>query len=245
MRRHILYILLAATAHTVSGQSVTYNHDSPKMNQMTVAEIGSGSLTPDLYYTVLHRNYRKTAAAKNKLGFRTAAGISAFQQVDDATKLDSAMIKRAEIEALNIADRTGGALDAAWMAEGDKISSKMADFKRNIDRILQFGGTPGQQSLWKEHFNVLNTAIKSTQEAYMPNSQRKKQYLRIYADAAKKNETLVRYLVRLSNSITTAELLNASYSRPSPNAVAAAEALARWRNAGWSVSGHTSDMIEQ
>lgn len=245
MKRHILYILLVATAHTVSGQSVTYNHDSSKMNQMTIAEIGSGSLTPDLYYTVLHKNYRKTAAAKNKLGFRTAAGISAFQQVDDATELDSAMIKRAGIEALNIADRTGGALDAAWMAEGDKIRSKMSDFKRNIDRILEFGGTPGQQSLWKEHYNMLNTAIKSTQEAYMPNSQRKKQYLRIYADAAKKNETLVRYLVRLSNSMTTAELLNASYTRPSPNAVAAAEALARWRDAGWSLSGHTSDMIEQ
>jgi len=69
MKRHILYILLVATAHTVSGQSVTYNHDSSKMNQMTIAEIGSGSLTPDLYYTVLHKNYRKTAAAKNKLGF--------------------------------------------------------------------------------------------------------------------------------------------------------------------------------
>jgi len=144
--------------------------------------------------------------------------------------------------------RTGQAahFDAAWMAEGDKIRSKMSDFKRNIDRILEFGGTPGQQSLWKEHYNYAEyLAIKSTQEAYMPNSQRKKQYLRIYADAAKKNETLVRYLVRLSNSMTTAELLNASYTRPSPNAVAAAEALARWRDAGWSLSGHTSDMIEQ
>ncbi len=229
---------------SASAQYVTYNHDASKMNQMTVAEIGSGSLTPSLYYTLFHNGYRKTAAAKNKLGFRTTAGIAAYQQVDDATRLDSAMIKRAEIEALNIADRTGGALDATWASEGGKINSKMADFSRNIDRILQYGGSPGQQALWKEHFNVLKSAIKATQEAYMPNSQRKKQYLQIYADAARHNETLVRYLVRLSNSRTTASLLNSTYTKPSPNAVAAANALSRWRDAGWSVSGN-SNTIEQ
>ncbi len=189
MKRHTLYIIMSLVGLSASAQYVTYNHDASKMNQMTVAEIGSGSLTPSLYYTLFHNGYRKTAAAKNKLGFRTTAGIAAYQQVDDATRLDSAMIKRAEIEALNIADRTGGALDATWASEGGKINSKMADFSRNIDRILQYGGSPGQQALWKEHFNVLKSAIKATQEAYMPNSQRKKQYLQIYADAARHNET--------------------------------------------------------
>ncbi len=229
---------------TSSAQNVTYSHDAAKMNQMTVAEIGSGTLTPDLYYTLLHNKYRKSAAVKNKLSFRTAAGLAAYQQVDDATKLDSAMIKRSEIEALNIADRTGGALDVAWAAEGEKINSKMTDFNRNIDRILQYGGTPGQQSMWREHYNVLASAIKATQEAYMPNSQRKRQYLQIYADASKKNETLVRYLVRLSNSRTTASLLNSTYAKPSLNAVAAANALSRWRDAGWAASGN-SNTIEQ
>ncbi len=237
-------MMVSLAVLTASAQNVTYNHDAAKMNQMTVAEIGSGSLTPDLYYSILHNGYRKTAAAKNKLGFRTAAGMAAYQQVDDATKLDSAMIKRAEIEALNIADRTGGALDAAWIAEGGKINSKMADFNRNIDRILQYGGAPSRQALWREHYNVLASAIKATQEAYMPNSQRKRQYLQIYADASGKNETLVRYLVRLSNSRTTASLLNSTYAKPSPKAVATANALSRWRNAGWAASGN-SNTIEQ
>ena len=53
----------------------------------------------------------KTAAQKNKLTYRSAAGMEAYQQTDEAEKLDSALVKRAEVEALNIADRTGGALD--------------------------------------------------------------------------------------------------------------------------------------
>lgn len=246
MRRYtFLYIVMSLMVLTSSAQNVTYSHDAAKMNQMTVAEIGSGTLTPDLYYTLLHNKYRKSAAAKNKLSFRTVAGVAAYQQIDDATKLDSAMIKRSEIEALNIADRTGGALDVAWAAEGEKINSKMSDFNRNIDRILQYGGTPGQQTLWREHYNVLTSAIKATQQAYMPNSQRKRQYLQIYADAVRKNETLVRYLVRLSNSRTTTSLLNSSYEKPAPQAIAAANALSRWRDAGWSVSGNNSNTINQ
>lgn len=197
MRRLMLYLMTGMCVASATAQNVTYNHDSAKQNQFTVAEIGSGSLTPDLYYTLLHNSYRKTASAKNKLSFRTTAGIAGYWQVDDAEKLDSAMTKRAEIEALNVADRTGGALDVAWLAEGDKLNSKMADFKKNIDRILQLGGSPGQQTVWKEYYNVFKSAIKATQDAYMPNSQRKKQYLSIYADVSRKNEELVRYLVYL------------------------------------------------
>ena len=238
MKRLILYLMTGLCMVSATSQNVTYNHDAAKQNQFTVAEIGSGSLTPDLYYTLLHSNYRKTAAAKNKLSFRTTVGIAGYWQVDDAEKLDSAMTKRAEIEALNVADRTGGALDVAWLAEGDKLNSKMADFKKNIDRILQLGGTPGQQTVWKEYYNVFKSAIKATQEAYMPNSQRKKQYLSIYADVSRKNEELVRYLVYLANSKTTTSLLASSYERENKNAVYAAEALARWRDACWSAMGN-------
>ena len=237
--RHLYIIIMCMATLTGQSQNVTYNHDAAKQNQFTVAEIGSGSLTPDLYYTLLHSNYKKTASAKNKLSFRTTAGIAGYWQVDDAEKLDSAMIKRAEIEALNVADRTGGALDVAWLAEGDKLNSKMEDFKKNIDRILQLGGSPGQQTVWKEYYNVFRSAIKATQDAYMPNSQRKKQYLGIYADVSRKNEELVRYLVYLANSKTTASLLASGYERENRNAVYAAEALARWRDACWSATGNS------
>ena len=65
--------LIMAVAIGANAQYVTYNHDSPKMNQIMVEETGAGVLTPELYYTLLHNRYKKTAAAKNKLTFRTAA----------------------------------------------------------------------------------------------------------------------------------------------------------------------------
>lgn len=88
-----------ATTIKATAQSVTYNHDSSKQNQITVMETGGGSLTPEFYYWLLHNNYKKTAAEKNKLGFRTLAGINLYNQVDDAEKIDSALTKRAEVEA--------------------------------------------------------------------------------------------------------------------------------------------------
>ena len=224
-------------ASEVFAQSVTYNHDDAKMNQINVAEIGSGSLTPSLYYQLLHKSYQKSAAAKNKLGFRSAAGINLYNQVDDAEALDSAMTQRARIEALNVADRSGGALDAAWLAEGDKINSALENFNRNIQRITEVGGSHYELEHWREQYNVFVCAVKSVQEAYMPNSQRKKQYLRIHADIIRKNEMLVRYLVRLANSTKVAELLDASVIIEDRRAQIAMAAMNRWREAGWRATG--------
>lgn len=124
---------VAVTVTTaVHAQYVTYNHDSPKQNQVTVMETGTGALSPDLYYSVLHNKYKKSAAAKNKLSFRTLAGINLYNQVDEAEAIDSALVKRAKVEALNVADRQ---VDIAWLAEGDKVSGQMERFRRNIDRI--------------------------------------------------------------------------------------------------------------
>jgi hypothetical protein len=216
----------------VSAQYVTYDHDDAKMNQITVAEIGSGSLTPSLYYDLLHKSYAKSAATKNKLSFRTAAAVALYKQVDNAEALDSALTKRAEIEALNVADRTGGSLDVAWVAEGVKINSKLADYQQNIRRIMLMGGTAKEQAYWQEYYNVFVSAIKATQSAYMPNSQRKKQYLQIYADITNKNDMLIYYLVRLSNAKSTSKLLTSTYNKPDNKAVIVLAAMSRWREAG-------------
>lgn len=222
----------------IKAQSVTYDHDDAKMNQITVMEIGSGGLTPALYYNVLHKSYKKSASSKNKLAFRTTAGLNLYAQVDDAETLDSALSKRAKIEALNVADRSGGALDLAWVAESGKLNSKMADFERNIRRVLEVGGTANEQEHWKEYYNVYQCAIKAAQNAYMPNAQRKKEYLRIYADVARKNETLILYIVRLSNARKTSALLTATGNIENHKAQIVRNALSRWRDAGWSTSKH-------
>lgn len=230
-------VMLGFTSKALA-QSVTYSHDDAKMNQITVAEIGSGSLTPSLYYQLLHKSYQKSAAAKNKLGFRTTAGINLYKQVDDAEALDSAMTQRARIEALNVADRSGGALDMAWLAEGEKINAALENFERNIRRIAEAGGSGSEQEHWREYHHIYLCAVKSVQDAYMPNSQRKKQYLRIHADILRKNETLVRYLVRLASSTKVAELLEASATIEDRRTQIAMAAMNRWREAGWRAKGN-------
>lgn len=77
MKRLILYLMIGLCMVSATAQNVTYNHDAAKQNQFTVAEIGSGSLTPDLYYTLLHSNYRKTAAAKTSCRFARRWGLQA------------------------------------------------------------------------------------------------------------------------------------------------------------------------
>lgn len=89
--------MLICVSMSATAQRVTYNHDDAKMNQVTVQETGAGTLTPDLYYSIFHSRYKKKAQAENKMTFRTAAGISAYQQIDDSEKLDSAMLRRARL----------------------------------------------------------------------------------------------------------------------------------------------------
>ncbi len=217
--------MIVATTFGAQAQSVTYNHDASKMNQFTVGETREGALEPELYYTLLHGTYKKNAAAKNKLTFRTAAGLAAYLQVDMAEAIDSALTSRAEIEALNLADRQ---IDIAWLAEGDKIESQMQKFQNNIERILPAGGLPDERERWNEYYQIYQCAINETREAYMPNAQRKKEYLQIYSDISKQNETLVRYLVQLSNRDAVKDLLAATNNPTVDKADIVRSAMSRW-----------------
>ena len=208
--------LLAAavlTAHAAHAQYVTYNHDSPKQNQITVMETGTGAFTPEIYYTLLHNKYKKTAAAKNKLSFRTLAGVNLYNQTDEADAIDSALVKRAAVEALNVADRQ---VDLAWLAEGDKVNGQMERFRRNIDRILLCGGTPDERERW---------------------AQRKKEYLRISEDVARQNGTLILYLARKQNATVTEGLLNAEEAQPIDKGSILRDAVERWNESRFAVRG--------
>lgn len=228
-------IAMASVTLQVNAQSyVTYNHDDAKMNQITVQETGAGGLTPAFYYDVFHNSYQKSAAAKNKLSFRSLAGVAAWQQIEDADSIEASLKKRAEIEALNVADRQ---IDIAWLAEGTKLTNKLDDFQSNINRIIGAGGTFNDKERWNNYYNIFQCAIKATQDAYMPNAQRKKEYLAIYADICKENETLIKYLVQLNSKAKTAELLSASSTRQNHNGAIATAAHNRWRDASWRVSG--------
>lgn len=223
--------LLISNQFNVSAQSyVTYNHDAAKMNQITVQEIGSGGLTPAFYYDVFHKNYQKTAASKNKLSYRSLAGIGAYSQVEMADSIETSLEERAEIEALNIADRQ---IDIAWLAEGKKINDKLTSFQSNINRILGAGGSMADKERWNEYYKIYLFAIKQTQDAYMPNAQRKKQYLSIYAEISKQNETLIAFLVQLNRQSKTEHLLSATNHHQVNKSQFATSALNRWRNSAW------------
>ena len=227
----VVIMIFASSILEVNAQSyVTYNHDEAKMNQITVQEIGSGGLTPAFYYDVFHRSYQKSAASKNKLTYRSLAGVAGWQQVEDADSVKSSLEKRAEIEALNVADRQ---IDLAWVAEGTKITNKLNDFQNNINRIVGAGGTFNDKERWENYYNIFQCSIKATQDAYMPNSQRKKEYLAIYADICKENETLIKFIVQLNNRSRTKELLEATGNRPKRNGAHATAAFNRWRDASW------------
>lgn len=238
MKRTLLLAAMAVvTGSTAHAQSVTYNHDSSKQNQITVMETGTGALTPELYYTLLHNSYKKSAAAKNKLSFRTLAGVNLYNQVDDAEAIDSALVSRAKIEALNVADRQ---VDLAWLAEGDKIDSQMERLQTNIDRILLAGGTPDDKERWTEYYRVYQSAINATKDAYMPNAQRKKEYLRIYEDIVRQNEILVGYLAYRQNATITSGLLNATDERNLNKGSIVREAVNRWNESRFAVRGSQS-----
>jgi ubiquinone/menaquinone biosynthesis C-methylase UbiE len=157
--------------------------------------------------------------------------------VDDADSVKASLEKRAEIEALNVADRQ---IDLAWLAEGTKITNKLNDFQNNINRIVSAGGTFQEKERWNDYYNIFQCAIKATQDAYMPNAQRKKEYLAIYADICKENETLIKYIVKLNSRSKTKELLEATSSRPNRNGTYARAAYNRWRDIGWKVQNGNS-----
>ena len=230
-------MLLVATI-AANAQYVTYNHDSPKMNQITVEETGAGALKPELYYKMLHNKYRKTATVKNKLTFRTAAGAASYQQVDEAEAIDSALTSRAKIEALNVADRQ---VDLAWLAEKDKIELQMRRFQKNIDRITMTGGSPKEKEWWDDYYHVYQCAIKATRDAYMPNAQRKKEYLQIYADVSRQNDVLVKYLVQLSNRNATKNLLSATENNSIDKRSIISNAMSRWNESRSAVRGSQND----
>ncbi len=198
MRRHIIIYTLLASFFSLHahGQSMTYNHDDSKMNQIEVMELGSGNLTPEVYYTVTHNSYKKGAKAatsvKNTL--RIAANTASLPQVDYADSIKTDLESRAKVEAANIADRQ---VDMAWLTEGDKIQSKLVAFKSNI------GALNGKTKLdeineWENLAKTYDFAISVTKKAYMPNSERQKQYLAILDEITASNDYLLTRITYLS-----------------------------------------------
>ena len=227
MKRNILIILTLLLPFFHAGaQYVTYNHDETKMNQVTVMETGAGELSPALFYSVVHNKYYQTAAETNKLRYRSEAAAHGSVQVGISDQIDTSLAKRAEVEALNMADRQ---VDLAWQAEGPKIQSRLEAFNRNIERLSEVEGNAGDITLWQERYNLFQTAINAIRNSYMPNAERKKEYLAIWRDITERNNTLIAYIVTVDSRERTKDHLEATLERPNRNAEIASEARGRWK----------------
>lgn len=220
--------MILTTANQSWGQSMTYNHDASKMGQIQVMELGAGSLTPDIYYSITHSSYKKGAKAatsvKNTL--RMAANVASMPQVEYADSIKTDLEGRVKIEAANIADRQ---IDLAWLTEGEKIQSKLWAFKSNISSLN--GKTSNEEiTAWEDLVKMYDFAIKTTKKAYMPNSERQKQYLAIYDELTASNDNLllrIRYLATKSQADKLVAAMTRFQHRVNENATASYN---RWRN---------------
>ena len=71
----------------------------------------------------------------------------------------------------------------------------------------------------------------------MPNAQRKKEYLQIYADVSRQNDVLVKYLVQLSNRNATKNLLSATDNHSIDKRSIISNAMSRWNESRSAVRG--------
>ena len=234
MKRILIILSLLLPLFSARAQYVTYNHDETKMYQVTVMETGVGNLTPRAFYSVVHNRYYQNAAETNKLRYRSEAAAHGSVQVGISETIDTSLTKRAEVEAMNMADRQ---VDLAWQAEGPKIQSRLEAFNRNIERLSEAGGNAGDITLWQERYHLFQTAVSSIRNAYMPNAERKKQYLAIYDDITRKNETLIAYIVSVDARERAKERLAATVTLPHRNGEIASEASGRWKE----LSNKTTD----
>ena len=235
-----MFILGFAFVAQSEAQSMTFNHDESKQGQIQVMELGAGALTPEVYYSVTHSKYKDGAKAatsvKNTL--RIAANTSSIPQVEYADSIQADLESRAKVEAANMADRQ---VDLAWVTEGSKIEGKLLVFKNNIN-ALQGKAKNDEITGWTELGRMFDFAIKTIRQAYMPNSERQKQYLAIYEEIVRSNDNLllrVRFLTTKNQADHLVQAMSRFQHRVGENATAGYN---RWRDAANEGSGrHVSN----
>lgn len=235
MKKILIAAVVLAFSAQANAQSMTYNHDESKMQQIQVMELGAGALTPEIYYKATHNSYWKGAKAQTsvKNTLRMSANVSSLPQVEYADSIKADLESRAKIEALNMADRE---VDLAWLTEGNKIESKLLAFQSNISSLN--GKTSlNEISAWEDLVKEYKFAITVTKKAYMPNSERQKQYLAIYDELTASNDNLlsrIRFLATKNQADKLIATLASFQHRVKENATASYN---RWRNSANEAQG--------
>lgn len=230
MKNLLKYVFVPASivwSSQVYGQEMTFNHDESKMQQVLVMEMGRGSLTPQAYYELFQNNYQDEVSelnnAKNFLRMEAHAG--SLSQIALADSIKSRMESRAEIEASNIADRE---VDVVWLTMGDKLENKLDAFIENIT-AMSSRVSPVELSSWTQLAQTYTFAIKTTHAAYLPNSERQRQYLAIYDEIVSSNEQLLSRLRYLATRDKARAIVSAMSRTDHQVAAPVEEGFDRWR----------------
>lgn len=193
----ILTLLFASCFQDVFGQSTSFIHDDDFMQQFLFMESGSGQLSPETYYNLLHNGYRNEYMSRSKSFFRGMKATLIKKDEFFADSVEHSMNDRAESEAFNMVDRNTASGDLAYGLERQKIERQLELMERRINKIMGYGGSAQLFNDWMDRYRCCRYGLEEVQDAYLPLSYRKAQYLAIYRDLVAKNNELYDLLVSL------------------------------------------------
>lgn len=193
-----IYVVCTALLLSAGVHAQTFNHDPTKMNQFLVKETGAGALVPPDYYTVFHKSYQNWAQFSSKLLWRGTLTMILPKEEAYADSIRADLKKRAEVEAANMLDRNQYT-NVSWLTQKEKVYSKLAQFKSNIDKFSYSGSRPAERRAWKSIYNQISCGINVLNKSYLSNSRRLKSYLDLYGDIVRFNNQLCQRLIRINN----------------------------------------------
>lgn len=190
--RFILLVFFISVYSLTKAQNLTFEHDDQIMNQFNVMEIHYGVLKPAEYYHMMHKTYEASAYAPygDKVSMRQKFTDDGKKEVQHSDTISRIYKRRAIIEGWNY-ESQNPKLDIAWGMEGEKITSKMDLFYKNISKIQARGGTSQDHKLWLNIYKCLQNDINILRKSWLTMGDRQKQYLTLYKRIVKYNSDLV------------------------------------------------------
>lgn len=193
----LLSLLILFLGIGVKAQTVTYEHNDEVMNQMLYVMTGAGTLKPSFYFQTFHKKIVRNPMYRVGLTERRiAVNMLLSKETKKAAAVDSAMSKEFKKEEKTMADRSTYT-DLAWQIEKDKIEHIFTTFQRNISKITLYGGDRATYKLWLATYNMLQSAVNETRRSYQDSGSKQTQYVKIYGELVKNNNSVVSLLRKL------------------------------------------------
>lgn len=205
-------------------------HDESIMQQYMVAENGKGMLTPQYYYQAFHRGYYQSDYKKSKKYYRDLMKGYTYAENIVADSVRNGLTRMSKAMAATVLDRQA-TVDPVWAAERLAIEPKLETMMNNIGMIIPYGGSRSLYDDWLSRYNMVQTALTASRDAYMPSSMRKRQYMAIGQDLEKYNRELAKILKALSLSGNPLANDSTAMLRKVNVFTCAARAMAGWKMA--------------